>query len=50
MKFLEWLVRDDVQKRWAELRRLHAHAETFESEEFRKATPITSPSTRRCSW
>ncbi len=43
MKFLEWLVRDDVQKRWAELGGYTAHAETLESEEFRKATPYNEP-------
>jgi multiple sugar transport system substrate-binding protein len=43
MKFLEWLVKDDVQKRWAELGGYTAHAETLESEEFRKATPYNEP-------
>jgi multiple sugar transport system substrate-binding protein len=43
LKFLEWLVRDDVQKRWAELGGYTAHAETLESEEFRKATPYNEP-------
>ena len=38
-KFLEWFIRDDVQKRWAELGGYTAHAKTLESEEFRKATP-----------
>jgi multiple sugar transport system substrate-binding protein len=39
MKFLEWFIRDDVQKKWAELGGYTAHAKTLESEEFRKATP-----------
>ena len=39
MKFLEWFIRDDVQKRWAELGGYTAHAKTLESEEFRNATP-----------
>ena len=43
MKFLEWLVRDDVQKRWAELGGYTAHAATLESEEFRNATPYNEP-------
>ncbi len=38
-KFLEWFIRDDVQKRWAELGGYTAHAATLESEEFRQATP-----------
>jgi multiple sugar transport system substrate-binding protein len=38
-KFLEWFIREDVQKRWAELGGYTAHAATLESEEFRKATP-----------
>jgi multiple sugar transport system substrate-binding protein len=39
MKFLEWFIRDDVQKRWAELGGYTCHAKVLESEEFRKATP-----------
>ena len=39
MKFLEWFIQDDVQKRWAELGGYTAHAKTLESEEFRSATP-----------
>jgi multiple sugar transport system substrate-binding protein len=39
MKFLEWFIRDDVQKKWAELGGYSAHAKTLESEEFRNATP-----------
>jgi multiple sugar transport system substrate-binding protein len=38
-KFLEWLVKPEVQKRWAELGGYTAHAETLESAEFRNATP-----------
>ena len=38
-KFLEWFIRDDVQKRWAELGGYTAHAATLESDEFRNATP-----------
>jgi multiple sugar transport system substrate-binding protein len=38
-KFLEWFIKDEVQKRWAELGGYSAHAATLESEEFRKATP-----------
>ncbi|WP_164662236.1 ABC transporter substrate-binding protein [Tropicibacter sp. Alg240-R139] len=37
--FLEWFIREDVQKRWAELGGYTAHAATLESEEFRQATP-----------
>jgi len=43
LKFLEWLVRDNVQKRWAELGGYAAHAPTLESEEFRNATPYNEP-------
>lgn len=39
MKFLEWFIRDDVQKRWAELGGYTASKAVLESEEFRKATP-----------
>ncbi|NRB19750.1 MAG: extracellular solute-binding protein [Rhodobacteraceae bacterium] len=39
MKFLEWFISDDVQKRWAELGGYTAHAKTLESDEFRNATP-----------
>ncbi len=38
-KFLEWFIKEDVQKRWAELGGYTAHAATLESEEFRNATP-----------
>jgi multiple sugar transport system substrate-binding protein len=38
-KFLEWFIKDETQKRWAELGGYTAHAKTLESEEFRKATP-----------
>lgn len=39
MKFLEWFIKPEVQKRWAELGGYTAHAATLESEEFRNATP-----------
>jgi multiple sugar transport system substrate-binding protein len=38
-KFLEWFIKDETQKRWAELGGYTAHAKTLESEEFRNATP-----------
>ncbi len=40
MKFLEWFVKEDTQKRWAELGGYTANAAILESEEFRKATPF----------
>ncbi|WP_332687950.1 ABC transporter substrate-binding protein [Devosia sp.] len=40
MKFLEWFIKEDTQKRWAELGGYTAHAATLESEEFRNATPF----------
>ena len=43
MKFLEWFIKEDVQKKWAELGGYTAHAETLESEEFRNATPYNEP-------
>ncbi len=39
LKFLEWFVREDVQKRWAELGGYTTNAKILESEEFRNATP-----------
>ncbi|HRO11390.1 ABC transporter substrate-binding protein [Amaricoccus sp.] len=39
MKFLEWFIQDDVQKRWAELGGYTASKNILESEEFRNATP-----------
>ena len=39
MKFLEWFIKDDTQKRWAELGGYTASAAVLESEEFRNATP-----------
>jgi multiple sugar transport system substrate-binding protein len=39
MKFLEWFIQDEVQKRWAELGGYTASAAILESEEFRNATP-----------
>ncbi len=38
-KFLEWFIRDDVQKRWAELGGYTCSAAVLSSEEFRNATP-----------
>jgi multiple sugar transport system substrate-binding protein len=38
-KFLEWFIKDETQKRWAELGGYTAHAATLESTEFRNATP-----------
>jgi multiple sugar transport system substrate-binding protein len=38
-KFLEWFIREDVQKRWAELGGYTCAAKVLESEEFRNATP-----------
>jgi multiple sugar transport system substrate-binding protein len=39
MKFLEWFIQDEVQKRWAELGGYTASKAVLESEEFRNATP-----------
>lgn len=39
MKFLEWFIQDDVQKRWAELGGYTASKAILESDEFRNATP-----------
>jgi ABC-type glycerol-3-phosphate transport system substrate-binding protein len=39
-KFLEWFVREDVQKKWGELGGYTCHAAVLESEEFRTATPF----------
>ncbi|MEP5151832.1 extracellular solute-binding protein [Planktotalea sp.] len=39
MEFLEWFIKDETQKRWAELGGYTASAAVLESEEFRKATP-----------
>ncbi len=39
-KFLEWFVREDVQKKWGELGGYTCHAAVLESEEFRNATPF----------
>jgi multiple sugar transport system substrate-binding protein len=38
-KFLEWFIRDDVQKKWAELGGYTCSAKVLSSEAFRKATP-----------
>ena len=39
MKFLEWFIREDVQKKWAELGGYTCNAKVLESTEFRNATP-----------
>jgi multiple sugar transport system substrate-binding protein len=39
MEFLKWFIREDVQKRWAELGGYTAHAGILASDEFRNATP-----------
>ncbi|GIL01875.1 MAG: ABC transporter substrate-binding protein [Alphaproteobacteria bacterium] len=38
-KFLEWFIRDDVQRKWAELGGYTCSAAVLESEEFLNATP-----------
>jgi multiple sugar transport system substrate-binding protein len=40
MKFLEWFIKEDTQKRWAELGGYTAHGAILESETFRNATPF----------
>ncbi|XDA99086.1 extracellular solute-binding protein [Sulfitobacter sp. LCG007] len=37
--FLEWFIKDETQKRWAELGGYTASAKVLESDEFRSATP-----------
>lgn len=39
MKFLEWFIKDETQKRWAELGGYTASAKVLESPEFQNATP-----------
>lgn len=39
MKFLEWFIKDETQKRWAELGGYTASVAVLESEEFQNATP-----------
>ena len=39
MKFLEWFIKDDTQKKWAELGGYTCNTAVLQSEEFRKATP-----------
>jgi multiple sugar transport system substrate-binding protein len=39
MKFLEWFIKEDTQKRWAALGGYTAHGKILESKEFREATP-----------
>ena len=43
MTFLEWFIKDETQKRWAELGGYTASAAVLESDEFRKATPCNEP-------
>ena len=38
-KFLEWFIREDVQKKWAELGGYTCHSAVLNSEEFLNATP-----------
>lgn len=42
-RFLEWLVQDDVQKKWAELGGLSCNKAVLYSEEFLNASPINKP-------
>jgi multiple sugar transport system substrate-binding protein len=39
MKFLEWFIKDETQKKWAELGGYTCNKAVLESEAFRKATP-----------
>ncbi|MGO7867471.1 extracellular solute-binding protein, partial [Rhizobium ruizarguesonis] len=39
MKFLEWFIKEETQKRWAELGGYTASAKVLESPEFKNATP-----------
>jgi multiple sugar transport system substrate-binding protein len=39
MKFLEWFIKDETQKKWAELGGYTASAKVLESPEFQNATP-----------
>ena len=39
MKFLEWFIKDETQKKWAELGGYTCSAAVLKSDEFRKATP-----------
>ena len=39
MKFLEWFIRDDVQKKWAELGGYTCSQAVLKSEKFQNATP-----------
>jgi multiple sugar transport system substrate-binding protein len=43
MKFLEWFIRDDVQKKWAELGGYTCSQAVLKSEEFQNATPFNKP-------
>lgn len=42
-KFLEWFIRDDVQKKWAQLGGLSCSKSVLYSEEFLNASPINKP-------
>ena len=39
-KFLEWFIREDVQKKWGEVGGYTCHAAVLELAEFRNATPF----------
>ena len=39
MKFLEWFIKDDVQKKWGELGGYTCNAAVLKSDAFQKATP-----------
>ena len=39
MKFLEWFIKDETQKKWAELGGYTCSAKVLESPEFQNATP-----------
>lgn len=43
LKFLEWFVRDDVQKKWGELGGLSCNKNVLYSEEFLDISPINKP-------
>jgi multiple sugar transport system substrate-binding protein len=40
MKFLEWFIKEDVQKKWADLGGFTCNAKVLSSEGFQKATPF----------
>ena len=49
MKFLEWFIKDETQKKWAELGGYTASAKVLESPNSRTPRRTTRPSTRPCS-